>query len=126
MTGIEKLRAQVEGGTTANLVVPRALMRDILRQIEREAGAARAGGATPVGDVRTFPGLRPDKAQALKPLEEAAEVYAAWQEWDACGGESGGAPAGDLLGELADCVQACANLAASLGCDDMRPHMEAC
>lgn len=63
MTGIEKLRAQVEGGTTPNIVVPRALMRDILRQIEREAGAARAGGA---------------------------------------------------------------NLAASLGCDNMRPHMEAC
>lgn len=25
-----------------------------------------------IGDVRPFPGIEPDKAQALKPLEEAA------------------------------------------------------
>ena len=42
MTGIERLRAQVEGGTTANVVLPRALLRDVLRQIEREAEAAGA------------------------------------------------------------------------------------
>lgn len=44
MTGIDRLRAQVEGGTTANLVLPRALMRDILRQIEREAEPAGTAG----------------------------------------------------------------------------------
>lgn len=39
MTGIERLRAQVDGGTTANIVLPRAVLRDILRQIERESAA---------------------------------------------------------------------------------------
>ena len=44
--------------------------------------------------VRTFPGVAPDKAQALKPLEEASEIHAAWQDyvrtkswsddWDEC------------------------------------------
>ena len=34
-----------------------------------------------IGSVRTFPDVRPDKAQALKVVEEAAEVYAAWQDW---------------------------------------------
>lgn len=32
-----------------------------------------------LGAVRAFPGAVPDKAQALKPLEEAAEVFGAWQ-----------------------------------------------
>ena len=33
-----------------------------------------------IGRVRAFPDVRPDKAQALKVVEEAAEVYAAWQD----------------------------------------------
>ncbi len=36
MTGVERLRAQVEGGTSTNMVVPRALMREILHEIEEE------------------------------------------------------------------------------------------
>lgn len=32
-----------------------------------------------VGTVRVFDHVAPDKAQALKPLEEAAEVFGAWQ-----------------------------------------------
>lgn len=36
MTGVDRLRAQVEGGTSTNMVVPRALMRDILYEIEGE------------------------------------------------------------------------------------------
>lgn len=43
MTSIEKLRAQVEGGTSTNVVIPRAMLRDILRQIEREAEGAYLG-----------------------------------------------------------------------------------
>ena len=35
-----------------------------------------------LGEVRTFPDVRADKTQALKPLEEAAEAYAAWQVLD--------------------------------------------
>lgn len=33
-------------------------------------------------NLRTFREVRDDKAQALKPLEEAAEVYGAWQDCD--------------------------------------------
>lgn len=32
-----------------------------------------------LGHVRAFPGVQPNKEQALKPLEEAAEVFGAWQ-----------------------------------------------
>lgn len=38
--------------------------------------------AVRIGDVATFRDARPDKARALKPLEEAAEVFAAWQEYE--------------------------------------------
>ena len=40
MTGIARLRAQVEGGSSTNVVIPRAMLRDMLRQIEAEAGAS--------------------------------------------------------------------------------------
>lgn len=33
-------------------------------------------------NLRTFREVRDDKAQALKPLEEAAEVFGAWQDCD--------------------------------------------
>ena len=35
-----------------------------------------------VGSVATFDAVRPDKAQALKVLEEASGVYNAWQAWN--------------------------------------------
>ena len=35
--------------------------------------------AVEIGTVQTFPDVKPDKAQALKVLEEAAEVFGAWQ-----------------------------------------------
>lgn len=85
-----------------------------------------------IGEVKPFPGIKHDKAQALKPLEEAAEVYGAWQQWNI---ETNGYFANplsrkwavdDLLNEIADCIQACANLAHSLGIEDMSPYMEAC
>lgn len=40
--------------------------------------------------------------------------------------DPGGAPLSALLDELADCVQACCNLAHALGCSDMRPYMARC
>lgn len=60
------------------------------------------------------------KQAALKPLEEAAEVFGAWQIVDACGSpeqckscntEGGAHECGglyELADEIADCVQACA------------------
>jgi len=69
--------------------------------------------------VRTFE-MGTDKEAALKPLEEAAEAYAAWQEYEAC----------DFLreefaDEIADCVQACCNLAERHGID-LEAAMERC
>lgn len=69
-----------------------------------------------VGTVRAFPCVLPDKAQALKVVEEAAEVFSAWEQWSSIEDEG---VRGMLVGELADCVTACANLAASLGVYDL-------
>lgn len=92
--------------------------------------------AVEVGKVAVFREVRPDKAQALKPIEEAAEVFGAWQAWDKSRriDEATGIPnsprtleARDaLLDECADVVQATCNLAASLGVRDMTGRMHAC
>lgn len=86
-----------------------------------------------LGGVRAFPGAVPDKAQALKVLEEAAEVVEAFKRADP----------GDVLpvarqfpdcnkrilplvDEIADTITACCNLAAALGVTDLTPHLAAC
>ena len=86
-----------------------------------------------LGAVRAFPGAVPDKAQALKVLEEAAEVVEAFKRADP----------GDVLpvarqfpdcnkrilplvDEIADTIQASCNLAAALGVTDLTPHLAAC
>jgi len=57
-----------------------------------------------------------EKEAALKPLEEAAEVYGAWQRW-----QQSASPYPDireyaeLSEEIADCIQACVNLADRAG-----------
>lgn len=77
--------------------------------------------------VRPFPGVAMDKAQALKPIEEAAEAFGAWQNWDR---EKGAGNDDDLVRhiveECADTIQAAVNLAAACGCDDMTKAMAAC
>ena len=50
-----------------------------------------------------------EKEAALKPLEEAAEVYGAWQLQGHYPND--GMPKPWLADELADCVTACVNLA---------------
>lgn len=72
-----------------------------------------------LGEVRTFPDVRADKTQALKPLEEAAEVFSAWESWTECSGSTDQIPE-----EIADRITACCNLAAALGCDYMRSHLQ--
>lgn len=81
--------------------------------------------AVRVGCVATFASAKPDKAQALKVLEEASEVYAAWQDW---ANDEDFEPyyRADLLDEIADVIQAACNLAAALGVTDFTPRMEAC
>lgn len=80
-----------------------------------------------IGDINPFPNLKSDKAQALKPLEEAAESFAAWQEWGRSRLMSMPAYEGErrraALYEVADCIQACADLAYAMGCDDLTPYL---
>ena len=69
-------------------------------------------------NMRVFNDVGDSKGQALKPLEEAAEVFGAWQARhnmrsaprDACG-----AFRRDLIDECVDTVQATANLLAAIG-----------
>ena len=57
-----------------------------------------------------------EREAALKPLEEAAEVYAAWQRWVESGDTFRDVREYKKLGEeLADCVTACVNLADRAG-----------
>ena len=57
-------------------------------------------------NMRVFNDVRDDKAQALKLLDEAAEVFGAWQDCD---------DIHDLIDECMDTVQAIANLLAAVG-----------
>lgn len=81
-----------------------------------------------LGSVHAFTRVAPDKAQALKPLEEAAEVFGAWQlmRGAAAYGLNPKHKKADLMDEIADTIQACCNLAASLGVDDLTPHLARC
>lgn len=80
-----------------------------------------------IGEVETFPDVEPDKAQVLKVLEEAAEVFGAWQAWKgATNGQEWCDNANKLLDECADVIQATCNLLEALCVSDMRPHMDAC
>lgn len=75
-----------------------------------------------IGDVRPFPGIEPDKAQALKPLEEAAEVYGAWQLTHM--------PEDKrrlrMIDECCDTIMAACNLLAAIGVHDLREAMGRC
>lgn len=89
-----------------------------------------------LGNVRPFPGAVPDKAQALKPLEEAAEVVEAFKRYDSALTDvirpKEAAPfmrAGfkdSLMDEIADTIQASCNLAFALGADDLTPYLAQC
>lgn len=64
-----------------------------------------------------------DKEAALKPLEEAAEIFGAYQlveRWSDTRFFGGAAPSsaiGQLAYEIADCITACVNLADRYGID---------
>ena len=84
-----------------------------------------AGGSVSIGEVATFPGAKADKAQALKVLEEAAEVFGAWQAFNA--DQDGNTSAIFLLlDECADVIQATCNLVAALGVTDFASYMDMC
>lgn len=77
--------------------------------------------------VRPFPEVTLDKEQALKPLEEAAEAFGAWQIEDSMtGSEVAQDVRRRIVEECADVIQAAVNLAAAAGCDDMTYPMIEC
>ena len=76
-----------------------------------------------VGEVAVFDHVEPSKEQALKPLEEAAEVFGAWQKWNETKNLE---DATRIFEEIADTVQACVNLAASVGAKDLTYAIENC
>lgn len=63
--------------------------------------------------------------QALKLLEEAAEVFGAWQDWDR-GTDFKPKSRIAVLDEIADVVQVACNLAAAFGVTDFAPYMQDC
>lgn len=81
-----------------------------------------------IGTVQTLGDVKKDKAQALKVLEEAAEVFGAWQLWDDLGPDEkrDAFNASCLLGECADVIQATCNLLAAYGVTDFTGFMEEC
>lgn len=83
-----------------------------------------------IGTIDTFPNPKADKSQVLKILEEASEVHGAWQiyndSYEGVGSASDEWILNDLVDEIADTIQACANLLAALDVDDMRAAMQAC
>ena len=83
-----------------------------------------AGGSVNIGEVATFPDAKADKAQALKVLEEAAEVFGAWQAgYDHDHPNPSRWP---ILDECADVIQAVCNLVAAYGVTDFAPYMDMC
>ena len=77
--------------------------------------------------VRTFPNVQPDKAQALKVLEEAAEVVEAWKDYRDCVPLSFKRGLLEMtIDEIADTITACCNLAAAHGVTDLTPYLARC
>ena len=87
-----------------------------------------------IGEIHPFPNARADEEQAAKILEEAAEVFCAWQEYDRRE-QASIAPEEDaeiwcdlarvnLLGECADLIMACFNLRAGCVMAYQNPYMK--
>ena len=74
---------------------------------------------TYVFKVEPFTKFAEPKAQALKPLEEAAEVFGAWQASGIDGARSiTPEMREDIVYECFDVIQACVNLLESIGTTD--------
>lgn len=79
-----------------------------------------------LGNVLPFPNAKPDKAQALKVLEEAAEVVEAFKQRDPRDVTHIGYATANVLDEIADTIQASCNIAAALGVTDLTPYLARC
>ena len=85
-----------------------------------------------IGNVETFPDVKLSKAQALKPLEEAAEVFGAFQylsdllHTKTVDDEDIAQARQELIDECCDTIQATANLLAAIGIKDAVKPMFQC
>lgn len=80
-------------------------------------------GYVKIGAVAAFDKLESRKAQALKPLEAAAEAFTAWQIWHNGGKPKLGAERQRLLYALCNVIVACSNLAKVAGCSDLTTYL---
>lgn len=78
-----------------------------------------------VGIVPTFKDVQPNKQQAVKVLEEAAELFGAWQIWQDGGGHY---ERERVLEECTDVIQATCNLfqAVTGGYVSLSPYVAEC
>lgn len=80
-----------------------------------------------IGDVYTVQGARADKAQALKILEEAAEVFSAWERFVCCDDKATRSALEFFLRlEVGDLITASCGMLAALGCYDASEALEFC
>lgn len=106
------------------------MQQDLVRRcvcVAADSGSEHGDGAfgsVKIGEVATFPDAKADKAQALKVLEEAAEVFGAWQQFD--DGDIYGLLTDAVLDECADVIQATCNLIAALGVTSFVSWMDDC
>lgn len=92
--------------------------------------------AVKIGMVATFADVKADKTQAVKILEESAEVFSAWENDNGCDGWGYCAKCKSaynkcyenrlLIDECADVIQAVCNLLAALGVDDLTAVLDRC
>lgn len=82
-----------------------------------------------IGEVRPFKYVyADDKRQFTKPLEEAAEFFAAWQNWiqKRASARYATKTRDEMLDAAADVIQAVVNCVAAVGVDDMSGLMKRC
>lgn len=82
-----------------------------------------------IGEVKQFKYVyADDRPQFTKPLEEAADLFAAWQFWvqRRCSQRYSASARDRMLDKAADVIQAVVNCVASVGVDDMSELMRRC
>lgn len=83
-----------------------------------------------LGEIRPFPAIKADKAQATKILEESSEIFSAWENYSRALLDADAQEAAlskqDLLDECADAIMAISNMIFALGVTDFAPYMRKC
>lgn len=93
-----------------------------------ESGVHIVESGVHIGTVKPFPDVKADKEQVLKILEEAAEVFSAWEDYMRIKPYLNSAPEHEkkILNECADLIQATCNLISALGGEGFEVYKQAC